>query len=108
MRATLLFYRENFFTLRNGGWTFEAVGEIFFHFRQRHAAALQAAEALDPFDVAVVENAVIVAVAFYVRDEAFFAVKFQGFIRHACLDAGFFHGIHHAYLPTKFITESNR
>ena len=74
------FYRENFFTLRNGGWTFEAVGEIFFHFRQRHAAALQAAEALDPFDVAVVENAVIVAVAFYVRDEAFFAVKFQGFI----------------------------
>ena len=27
------FYRENFFTLRNGGWTFEAVGEIFFHFR---------------------------------------------------------------------------
>ena len=82
------FYRENFFTLRNGGWTFEAVGEIFFHFRQRHAAALQAAEALDPFDVAVVENAVIVAVAFYVRDEAFFAVKFQGIRRYyatACL-----------------------
>lgn len=24
------------------------------------------------------------------------------------LDAGFFHGIHHAYLPTKLITELNR
>ena len=84
---------------------FEAVGEIFFHFRQRHAAALQAAEALDPFDVAVVENAVVVAVAFYVRDEAFFAVKISGFHMTCLSGCRLLHGIHHAYLPTKLITE---
>lgn len=66
-------------------------------------------EALDPFDVAVVENADNCGCHVLRSGRGLLCSKISGF-HTTCLslNAGFFHGIHHAYLPTKFITELNR
>ncbi len=79
---------------RDGGWALQAEIKVVFHFLDAHAAALEAGEVFDPFDIAFIEDAAVIVVAFDVGDKAFIAVVFQGLIGHIGFFADLHHGIH--------------
>jgi hypothetical protein len=50
--------------------------QILLHFGDGKTTVSEASEALDPFDIVVVEDAVITAVTFHVGNQSLLAVKF--------------------------------
>lgn len=85
------FLVEESLALGDGGGALQAEVKVVFHFLDAHAAAFETGEVFDPFDIAFIEDAAVVVVAFDIGDKTFIAVVFQGLIGHV----GFFADLHH-------------
>ena len=78
----------------DGALSFETEFKIFLHLSYRHSTALEAIQALYPFDIVVTEDSVIVLVPLYIRNQILIAVELQVLIAHVRHLVRFFHRVH--------------
>ena len=85
---------EHLLARGDGGHALEAERKVFFHLGNREVAVLETVEALDPAEVVLVKDAMVVLVALDMGDESLVAVELQRLVFHIGGFADLLHSIY--------------